>query len=363
MKKTAKKLMTSLLAATGIVAMSGFAFGAVTTFTNLVISSADNGTGSAATGVFNGSYDDATGLLTWSATWNNLEGTITTSHFHGPAVQGANGGVLVGTSPPIPTGAGTTSGSAGPEADDFSGANEAHLLGGLVYLNIHTSAHGGGEIRVHLIADAPLSVSMSEFAGNYRDGNVNLNWITSSEDNNTGFNIYRTKTNEMPKTENVFMSYKNFPALRSQNSNSASEQNYSISFPADKDYYYWVADVDFDNVTTIYDESVLVRASVINEGSKNLRYKLKQNYPNPFNPSTTISFSLTNDANVSLDIYNTKGQLINTLVSNEKYAGGNEYNVNWNGTDSNGKSVSSGVYFYKLKANDFTDIKKAVFLK
>lgn len=362
MNKTAKTLMSSLLAATGVVVMSGFAFGAVTTFTNLTIDATDSGSGSAATGVFNGSYDDATGLLTWSASWNNLEGTITTSHFHGPAAQGGSGGVLVGTSPPIPTGAGTTSGSVGPEVDDFSGANEAHLLGGLVYLNIHTTAHGGGEIRVHLIADAPLSVSMSEFAGNYRDGNVNLNWTTSSEDNNTGFNIYRTETNEMPNIDEVFMSYKNFPALRSQNSNSASEQNYSISFEADKDYYYWVADVDFDNVTTIYEESAFVKATVENN-SKNLRYKLKQNFPNPFNPSTTISFSLKNDANVSLDIYNTKGQLIKTLVSNEKYSGGNEYNVSWNGTDENGKSVSSGVYFYKLKANNFTDIKKAVFLK
>ncbi|KQC08747.1 MAG: hypothetical protein APR54_04250 [Candidatus Cloacimonas sp. SDB] len=86
------------------------------------------------------------------------------------------------------------------------------------------------------------------------------------------------------------------------------------------------------------------------------------NYPNPFNPVTTISFSIPEKSKVDLVIYNIKGQKVKALVNNEIDKG--EHNVIWNGADESGKSVSSGVYFYKLSVNDKSkSVKKCLLLQ
>ena len=90
--------------------------------------------------------------------------------------------------------------------------------------------------------------------------------------------------------------------------------------------------------------------------------QLGSNYPNPFNPSTTISFSVTQTSSfVTLDIYNSKGQKIKTLVNEVLSAG--EHTVMWNGTDNRNASASSGIYFYKMKAYHYTSVKKMILLK
>ncbi|MDO9577160.1 MAG: carboxypeptidase regulatory-like domain-containing protein [Candidatus Cloacimonadales bacterium] len=98
--------------------------------------------------------------------------------------------------------------------------------------------------------------------------------------------------------------------------------------------------------------------------------KLSQNYPNPFNPSTTISFNLSNEQNeqIELIIYNLKGQKVKTLdCINRVDANARDsratVSVTWNGEDDSGKPVSSGIYFYKLKAGDFQATRKMLLLK
>jgi hypothetical protein len=85
-------------------------------------------------------------------------------------------------------------------------------------------------------------------------------------------------------------------------------------------------------------------------------YKLYQNYPNPFNPATTISYQLPEDGKVSLIIYNILGQQVATLVDEVQNAGYKQvvFNVN---------KISSGVYFYRLRAGSFTEIKKMLFIR
>ena len=90
-------------------------------------------------------------------------------------------------------------------------------------------------------------------------------------------------------------------------------------------------------------------------------FQLAQNYPNPFNPSTEISFSLPSNSHVELDIYNVLGQKVKSLVSGELTAG--EHTVMWDGQNASGATVSSGVYFYRIAAGDFTDTKKMMMLK
>ena len=88
---------------------------------------------------------------------------------------------------------------------------------------------------------------------------------------------------------------------------------------------------------------------------------LNQNYPNPFNPETSISFTLKDGGYVSLDIYNIKGQKVKNLLNEHREAG--NYNVIWNGTDDNNRSVASGVYLYKMKSGRFSSTKKMILLK
>jgi hypothetical protein len=90
-------------------------------------------------------------------------------------------------------------------------------------------------------------------------------------------------------------------------------------------------------------------------------YQLEQNYPNPFNPSTTISYALPQKSNVLLEVFSLLGQKVTTLVNEEQQAG--RYSVTWNGADYSGRPVTSGVYLYKIKADDFTSVHRMVFIK
>jgi hypothetical protein len=90
-------------------------------------------------------------------------------------------------------------------------------------------------------------------------------------------------------------------------------------------------------------------------------YALHQNYPNPFNPETDIQYQIPDAGRVELIVYNVLGQSICTLVDGHREAG--MYTVRWFGTDNAGRALSSGIYFYRLMAGDFTDVRKMVLLK
>ncbi len=94
-------------------------------------------------------------------------------------------------------------------------------------------------------------------------------------------------------------------------------------------------------------------------------FVLHQNYPNPFNPTTTISFSIPNVgtafADVSLQIYDISGRLVQTLINGSIKTG--THQVEWNGTDINGHPLASGMYFYQLNAEHYTATKKLLLIK
>ena len=91
-------------------------------------------------------------------------------------------------------------------------------------------------------------------------------------------------------------------------------------------------------------------------------FRLEQNYPNPFNPTTTIQYSLPLAAKVSLKIYNLRGEEIATLIGGE-YQPAGHHTVMWNGKDKNGQLVSTGIYIYQLRTDEFTAMKKMAFVK
>jgi|GEM_PF-2832200 len=98
-----------------------------------------------------------------------------------------------------------------------------------------------------------------------------------------------------------------------------------------------------------------------NENGIPVEYALQQNFPNPFNPTTTIKYQLPEQATVRIQVFNMLGQRVATLVNEQKTAG--YYEVQWDGTTQSGVKASSGVYFYHIKAGDFTKSRKMVFMK
>ncbi len=106
----------------------------------------------------------------------------------------------------------------------------------------------------------------------------------------------------------------------------------------------------------IYKKEYSVPTNVKNDQSAAEEYELSQNYPNPFNPTTEINFRVPHKALVTLDIYNTLGEKVSTLVSNDLNPG--SYNVEWNAAD-----FPSGVYFYRIKAGNFSLVKKMLLVR
>jgi hypothetical protein len=92
-----------------------------------------------------------------------------------------------------------------------------------------------------------------------------------------------------------------------------------------------------------------------------LNSSLEGNYPNPFNPQTTIHFYLSENSHTELIIFNVKGQKINQLINKE--LGQGKHLIVWDGKDENQKDLSSGIYFYQLKTEHFSEIKKALLIK
>jgi parallel beta-helix repeat protein len=110
------------------------------------------------------------------------------------------------------------------------------------------------------------------------------------------------------------------------------------------------------------DMSSAVKSADIEITGRPAHFELSQNYPNPFNPATTITYQLPNDGvDVHITIYNILGQVVKTLVNEQKNAG--VYSVVWDGKNDEGIAVTSGVYIYQLKSGNFMQSKKLMMLK
>ena len=97
------------------------------------------------------------------------------------------------------------------------------------------------------------------------------------------------------------------------------------------------------------------------DGALSMRYSLEQNYPNPFNPSTSIDYTLAAGSRVSIVVYNILGEKVTTLEQAYKPAGA--YSIQWDGNNSNGNPVPSGVYLYLLRTDTFSETRKMILQK
>lgn len=128
-------------------------------------------------------------------------------------------------------------------------------------------------------------------------------------------------------------------------------------------YHYGVAANDFAGNESDLSELANAVVTGIEQGVNHVPkdFALHQNYPNPFNPKTIIKYSLPKTAKVSLKVYNVLGEEIATLVDSEQAIGFHQ--IGWDGRNSSGQQVSSGIYIYRIEAENFTSTKKMVFVK
>jgi predicted outer membrane repeat protein len=131
----------------------------------------------------------------------------------------------------------------------------------------------------------------------------------------------------------------------------------------DTEYWWRVIATDRDSLSTVSEtfKFTVGYVSIAEDIALPTEYMLHQNYPNPFNPSTTIRYGLPEEANVSLVIYDVRGQVVQTLESKHQSAGW--YDVVWNGHTTDGHTISTGIYFARLVAGDYSQVIKMLYLK
>ncbi|RKY92344.1 MAG: hypothetical protein DRQ01_06440 [Ignavibacteriae bacterium] len=197
------------------------------------------------------------------------------------------------------------------------------------------------EIRVGTSWFDVVPVELVSFNASVNENSVTLSWITATELNNSGFEIERTLLGS------------EFEKVGFVPGHGTSAETHSYSFVdqslAAGSYAYRLKQIDLDGT---YEYSNIVNVEIITP----IEFELSQNYPNPFNPSTTIKFSIPEGSQVSLKIYNSLGQEIKILVNQFMEAG--VHNVNFNAV-----GLNSGMYFYRLNAGEFTQVRKMTLIK
>jgi len=189
---------------------------------------------------------------------------------------------------------------------------------------------------------SPLPVELASFSAVLKDKEVLLNWSTATEVNNYGFDVERMRDGEDWKALGFVEG----------NGNSNSPKEYSFvdnNVSNAGTYYYRLKQIDNDGAYE-YSKSISV------DFDSPAKFDLEQNYPNPFNPSTTIRFNLPDNEFVSLKIFNTLGEEVQTLFEGNLNAGTHTYNFN-------AKGLPSGLYIYRLSANEYSKTKKMLFMK
>ena len=203
---------------------------------------------------------------------------------------------------------------------------------------------GFGKINITSALNAGLPVELTLFTGVENGDQIDLSWETATEVNNYGFNIERSSPSPRISWKTI--------GFVGGNGNSNSPKYYKY---IDKNiqrsgiYNYRLKQIDNNGQ---FEFSRIVKINL----NKPLRFKLNQNYPNPFNPVTSITFQIPVKGKITLKVFNIVGKEVAILMDDEVEPG--SYVRNFNGND-----LASGVYFCKLQANEFVDIKKMLLLK
>jgi len=189
-----------------------------------------------------------------------------------------------------------------------------------------------------------LPVELSSFSASIINNGVRLTWRTETEVNNYGFEIERKTKIVRGETWGKIGFVEGHG-----NSNSPKEYSFIDDGITSGKYAYRLKQIDNDG-TFEYSRIIEIDVDVP------LEFELSQNYPNPFNPTTTIKYSLPVTAIVKLSVFNVLAEEVQILINEKKAAG--VYTINFNASQLN-----SGIYFYKLEAENFLKVRKMNLLK
>jgi hypothetical protein len=244
-------------------------------------------------------------------------------------------------------------------------------VGGFVVVGTPGGTGGTGEWICHDSSgpvDGPLPVELSRFTAHYdaQKAAVTLKWTTESEINNLGFDAYRSES-----LEGQFIKVN--PAYIKGAGTDSTPHDYQFADEnavAGKTYYYYLETISFSGER---DRSHIIKVIIDARGKAQVtglmqptEFALLQNFPNPFNPETWIPFHLAETTDVTIRIFDIKGQELRTIHLGQMPAG--YYNTKgkaalWDGRDSYGQEVSSGIYFYNITAGFFSATKKLTIIK
>jgi hypothetical protein len=202
----------------------------------------------------------------------------------------------------------------------------------------------------------PIDVNLISLTACFVDGHIRLDWTTASEIDIAGFNILASHTQHD--------NYRKINSTLIQGQGDAtSGKTYSFVDASELIPHRWYK-LETINLDGRAEQSAPVTVSSgtrVETAAIPAKFMLHPNYPNPFNPETTIQFDLPAQSFVLLTIYDMHGRVVRTLVNGTKNIG--THNVTWDGSNDKGEKVSSGLYFYRLEANTFSDFRKMTFLK
>ncbi|MBK6914184.1 MAG: T9SS type A sorting domain-containing protein [Ignavibacteriales bacterium] len=185
-----------------------------------------------------------------------------------------------------------------------------------------------------------VPVELTSFTISVSNENITLNWTTSTETNNRGFEVEKLFGSDWTVIDFVEGS----GTTTEPKSYSFRDENLEAGI-----YKYRLKQIDFDGT---FEYSDIVEAEV----TIPVEYYLSQNYPNPFNPSTSIKYAISSRQLVSLKVYDVLGKEVTTLVNEEKPAG--SYEVKFDAS-----KLSSGIYFYKLQSGSFVETRNMILMK
>lgn len=206
-----------------------------------------------------------------------------------------------------------------------------------------------------------LPVELSSFTAIITsDRMVQLNWVVHSETEHLGYNVLRSINNYLSNALVIN------PFLIDNGIANGTEISYKYidhEVLSETEYWYWLESVSTQGLSKYYGPLKLTvgypDAPPIPEIP--IVTALLDAYPNPFNPSTTLHYTMHEPGDVSIAIFNAKGQLIKTLSASHTNPG--YYRLIWDGKDMNGAKASTGVYYYRMKSGKYSFGKKMVMIK
>ena len=210
------------------------------------------------------------------------------------------------------------------------------------------------DIEIFAYDEISELIELYSFEATYDDltDSVLLSWTTLFENDVIGFNLYRSETDDFASSSKINLS------IIPGHGTTTAPQNYEFNDETaivTNQYYYWLEVIDYGGGLIVYG-SFIYYPNVSNDDEPVAQFVSLHNYPNPFTNRTEISYSLTRPENIKIQIYNLKGQLVETLLDENKPAGNHTFN--WNA-----KEMSSGIYFMKLLTKERAIVRKLVIIK